>query len=117
MKYRYYVGDPTIPWWVNELVDRGLVIEPYGNAAITCFLTYRETYNNSDIKYLYDGDFLELNEDTGAVTIGHSDWNNALADLFKLTDRPQFVKNIHKNNEDRARKRQNDEHQWHNYWS
>lgn len=117
MKYRYYVGDPTIPWWVEELVNRGLVIEPYGNAAITFFLTYRETYDSSTIKYLYDGDFLELNEDTGAVTIGHHDWNNALADLFKISNRSQFIESIYKNSEDKARKKQNDESQWLNYWS
>jgi hypothetical protein len=50
-----------------------LIIEVRENAAITFFLTFRTCYNDTEVRYLYDGDFLELNEDTGAVTIGLED--------------------------------------------
>lgn len=117
MKYRYYVGDPDIPWWVKELVKKGLIIEVRENAAITFFLTFRTCYNDTEVRYLYDGDFLELNEDTGAVTIGLEDWEKALADQFEKSNWDKFVETIKKSSKDKVQKEKNEASYFKNYWS
>lgn len=117
MKYRYYVGDPDIPWWVEELVKKKLIIEVRENAAITFFLTFRHGFDDTKLYYLYDGDFLELNEETGAVTIGYSDWDTALSEFFKRSDLDTFVQSIRKSSQSKERKRKNEQARYINYWS
>ena len=58
---------------MKKLVDCGLIVEVRESAAITFILTFKTTINDSSKHYLYDGDFLELNEETGSVTIGYAD--------------------------------------------
>lgn len=82
MKARYYIGDPNIPWWVEKLAHKGLITTIRESAAVTFILIYKRTYNDTGKSYLYDGDYLELDEKTGAVTIGHSDWDTALQEDF-----------------------------------
>ena len=106
MKIRYYVGDPIIPWWVEKLVDRGLITEVRENAAITFILTYKTTYNDSSKHYLYDGDFLELNEETGSVTIGLSDWDTALSKDFRKQNWSKFVETLRKTEQDKEKAEQ-----------
>ena len=115
MKYRYYVGDATIPWWVQKLVDCGLIIEPRENAAITFFLTFKTTHNDATVHYLYDGDFLELNEDTGAVTIGYAEWDKALAEDFTRTNWQKFVSTLKKDSDAQRQKEINESSYLDNY--
>lgn len=94
MKTRYYIGDPNIPWWVEKLAHKGLITTIRKSAAITFVLIYKETYTDTSKHYLYDGDYLELNEETGAVTIGHPDWDNALEEDFQKQNWDKFVSSI-----------------------
>lgn len=116
MKYRYYVGDPIIPWWVKKLVDCGLITSVRESAAITFILTYKTTYNDANKHYLYDGDFLELNEETGAVTIGYEDWNRALAEDFEKINWDKFVENLKKNFNEEYKKKAAQESLDKAYW-
>lgn len=104
MKTRYYIGDPIIPWWVQRLVDCGLIIEVRENAAITFFLTYRNSLTDSEEHYLYDGDFLELNEDTGSVTIGYEDWDRALKEDFQHINWDKFCDTLDRTSQDKHKK-------------
>ena len=117
MKYRYYVGDPDIPWWIEELVKKKLIIDVRENAAITFFLTFRHTLTDTKIHYLYDGDFLELDEDTGAVTIGYAEWDTALSEHFKRSNWNTVVDSIKKSSESRHQKEINEKARYKNYWS
>lgn len=117
MKYRYYVGDPDIPWWVEELIEKKLIIEVRENAAITFFLTFKHGFDDTRLHYLYDGDFLELNEDTGAVTIGYNDWDTALSEFFKKSDWDTMVESIQKSSKSKKQKEKNEQARFINYWS
>ena len=117
MKYRYYIGDPDIPWWVKELVNQKLIIEVRENAAITYFLTYRTGKSDSQVNYLYDGDFLELNEESGAVTIGYADWDTALSSFFEKSNWSKFVESLKKGAVDRMKKEQNEANFYKDYWA
>ena len=117
MKIKYYVGDPNIPWWVNKLVDCGLIDEVRENAAITFFLTYKTTFTDTEKYYLYDGDYLELDEETGAVTIGLADWARALADDFQKVNWDKFVGSLRKTVKDNKRKEENEANYYSNYWA
>ncbi len=117
MKTRYYVGDPNIPWWVHKLVDCGLIVEVRESAAITFFLTYKTTFNDVKKYYLYDGDYLELDEETGAVTIGYEDWAKALADDFQKVNWDKFVGSLRKTVKDKERKEENEANYYSNYWA
>lgn len=117
MKIRYYVGDPDIPWWVKKLINCGLIIEVRENAAITFFLTYKISANDAHIHYLYDGDYLELNEETGAVTIGYADWETALADDFQKINWDKFVGSLRKTVKDKEQKEKNETNYYRNYWA
>lgn len=77
MKKRFYIGDKERPWWIDRLLDIGFIvsIEP---SSITDILTYKRTKLDSKKNYLYDGDFLEYDTDTGSVTIGHKEWDSIL---------------------------------------
>ncbi len=57
-------------------------------------------------EYLYDGDFLELNEDTGAVTIGYHEWDTALAEDFTRVNWDKFKHNLQKNLQDHRKSEQ-----------
>lgn len=103
MKIRYYVGDAIIPWWVEKLVDRGLITEVRENAAITFILTFKRSPTDTSQNYLYDGDFLELDEDTGSVTIGYAEWDTALAADFRKQNWSKFVATLRKTEEDREK--------------
>lgn len=96
MKIRYYVGDPIIPWWVERLVDCGLIMHVRENAGITYVLCFKKTITDTQRHYLYDGDFLELNEDTGSVTIGYHEWDKALAKDFEKQNWNKFVQTLRK---------------------
>jgi hypothetical protein len=50
-----------------------LITEVRESAAITFILTFKTNTSDPNEHYLYDGDFLELNEETGSVTIGYAD--------------------------------------------
>lgn len=78
MRTRYYVGDRKIPWWVQELIDRHLVLK-IKSLSITDILIYQQGYFDNKKRYLYEGDFLEYNDKTGCVTIGFHDWSKALS--------------------------------------
>lgn len=52
-------------------MDRGLITSVRESAAVTFVLSYKITPTDTNVHYLYDGDFLELNEETGSVTIGY----------------------------------------------
>lgn len=117
MKYRYYIGDPDIPWWVEELVKEKLIVEVRENAAVTFFLTYRQSKTDPKIYYLYEGDFIELNEETGSVTIGYEDWDTALKEHFKRSDWDTVVDSIKRSSQSRARKRANEAARYKNYWT
>lgn len=117
MKYRYYVGDPDIPWWVKKLADQKLIVEIRENAAITYFLTYRTGINDTQIHYLYDGDFLELNEESGAVTIGYSEWDTALSSDFEKSNWNKFVESLQKGVRDRLKKEENEANFFKDYWA
>lgn len=117
MKTKYYVGDPNIPWWVEKLINCGLIVEVRENAAITFFLTYKTTYDDTSLHYLYDGDYLELNEETGAVTIGYGDWDKALASDFERQNWEKFVSSLRKTIQDRQKKEQNETDYYSNYWA
>ena len=117
MKIRYYVGDNIIPWWVKELVDRGLITEVRESAAITFILTYKTTYTDSGEHFLYDGDFLELNEETGSVTIGYADWDKALTDDFQKINHKKFVESLRKTIKDERKKEQYEADYNSNYWA
>lgn len=101
MKIRYYVGDPIIPWWVEKLVDCGLITEVRESAAITFILTFKTTRTDPNKHYLYDGDFLELDEETGSVTIGYADWDKALAKDFEKQNWNKFVQTLRKTSKER----------------
>ena len=117
MKTRYYVGDNIIPWWVKELVDRGLITEVRESVAITFILTYKTTYDDSEEHFLYDGDFLELNEETGSVTIGYADWDKALANDFQKINHKKFVESVRKTVKDEQKKEQYEADYNSNYWA
>lgn len=117
MKTRYYVGDPNIPWWVKRLVDCGLISEVRESAAITFILTYFTAKNDTTERYLYDGDFLELNEETGSVTIGYEDWDKALEKDFRKQNWEKFKESLLKTYTDKEKKEQNETNYYSNYWS
>lgn len=117
MKTRYYVGDPNIPWWVEKLIKCNLIVEVRENAVTTFFLTYKVTFDDTEIHYLYDGDYLELNEETGAVTIGYADWEKALADDFQKVNWDKFVASLRKTIKDKEQKEKNEKDYYDNYWS
>lgn len=117
MKTKYYVGDPNIPWWVEKLIDCGLIVEVRENAAITFFLTYKTTLSDANTYYLYDGDYLQLDEETGAVTIGFEDWSKALADDFQKVNWDKFIKSLRKTAQDKERKEENEANYYSNYWA
>ena len=117
MKTRYYVGDNIIPWWVKKLVDCGLIVEVRESAAITFILTFKTTINDSSKHYLYDGDFLELNEETGSVTIGYADWDKALANDFQKINHEKFVESLRKTQKDKEKKEQYEADYNSNYWA
>ena len=104
MKIRYYVGDPIIPWWVRKLIDRGLILEVRGSAAVTFYLVFRESFTGTNKSYLYDGDFLELNEETGSVTIGYADWDRALEADFRKQNWEKFKESLKKTEQDKKEK-------------
>ena len=117
MKTRYYVGDTSIPWWVQELVHQGLITEVRGSAAITFILTYKTTYQDAGEHFLYDGDFLELNEETGSVTIGYADWDKALASDFEKMNWEKFKESLSKTKQDKIKKEQDEADYYRNYWA
>ena len=117
MKTRYYVGDNIIPWWVSKLVNCGLITEARGSAAVTSFLTFRHTRLDSKDHYLYDGDFLELNEETGSVTIGYADWDKALRDDFAIINHQKFVESLRKTQKDKEKKEQYEADYNSDYWA
>ena len=117
MKTKYYVGDPNIPWWVEKLIDCGLIFEVRENAAITFFLTYRTTFTDTKKYYLYNGDYLELDEETGAVTIGYEDWAKALSKDFQKVDWDKYVISLRKTARDKERKEENEANYYSNYWA
>ena len=94
MKARYYIGDSKIPWWVKRLAHKGLIKKIRENSPTTYILTYKTSYFDTSKNYLYEGDFLELDSETGAVTIGHEDWDSALAEEFKKINRNKFIKTL-----------------------
>ena len=86
---RYYVGDKNIPWWIQVLKDEGLILNIKEDfiTATKDFpqlsgLIYKDALLDTNKHYLYNGDYLELNEKTGAVTIGRTDWENMLNLIF-----------------------------------
>lgn len=79
---RYYVGDKNIPWWIHVLKEEGLILDIKKDFPETSVLTYKNTPFDTNKHYLYDGDYLELNEKTGAITIGIVDWENMLNLIF-----------------------------------
>jgi hypothetical protein len=117
MKTRYYVGDNIIPWWVEKLIDCGLITQVRGSAAITFFLVFKHTYTDSKEHYLYDGDFLELNEETGSVTIGYADWDSALHEDFAKMNHKKFVESLHKTQKDKKKKEQYEANYNSDYWA
>lgn len=117
MKTRYYVGDPLIPWWVQRLIDCGLILEVRENAAITFFLTFKTAHNDTNKNYLYDGDFLELNEETGAVTIGYEEWDRALEKDFRKQNWEKFKESLQKTYKDKEKREQNEAEYYSNYWT
>lgn len=117
MKIRYYVGDPIIPWWVQKLIDRGLIINVRENVAVTFILTFKTSFNDTNENYLYDGDFLELNEETGSVTIGYEDWDRALAKDFRKQNWEKFKESLQKTHADVEKKEQYESDYNSNYWA
>jgi len=117
MKTKYYVGDPVIPWWVHKLAHQGFITTIRESAAITFFLSYKITLNDTVEHNLYDGDYLELDEETGAVTIGYADWERALADDFQKANWEKFVNNLRKGVNDREKKEQYETDYYSNYWA
>lgn len=117
MKTRYYVGDPIIPWWVEKLAHKGLITTIRESAAITFILVYKTTYTDMHEHYLYDGDYLELNEETGAVTIGYNDWDKALAEDFEKLNWNKFVETLKKDTQDKEKKVQYETDYNSYYWS
>lgn len=117
MKTRYYVGDNIIPWWVKKLVDCGLITEVRESAAITFILTFKTTTSDASEHYLYDGDFLELNEETGSVTIGYEAWDKALAKDFQKINHEKFVESLRKTQRDKEKKEQYEADYNSNYWA
>ena len=117
MKTKYFIGDSSIPWWVKKLVDCGLIIEVRESAAITFILTFKTTADDTNEYYLYNGDFLELNEETGSVTIGHNDWDKALAEDFEKLNWNKFVETLKKDTQDKEKKVQYETDYNSYYWS
>jgi len=117
MKTKYYVGDPMIPWWVEKLVHQGLIKAVRESAAITFFMVYKDSFDDTDDHYLYDGDYIELDEETGAVTIGHADWEKALAEDFQKVNWDKFVSSLRKTVKDKERKEENETNYYSNYWA
>lgn len=117
MKTRYYVGDNIIPWWVEKLVDCGLITEVRGSAAVTFFLVFKHTHSDTKDHYLYEGDFLELNEETGSVTIGYADWDKALSGDFAKINHQKFVESLRKTQKDKEKKEQNETDYNSYYWA
>lgn len=85
---------------MRRLEEEGYIVEVRESAAITFFLTYKTTKTDSKKHYLYDGDFLELNEETGSVTIGYAEWDRALAKDFEKVNWEKFVENVKKNTQE-----------------
>lgn len=117
MKTKYYVGDPVIPWWVKKLAYQGFITTIRESAAITFFLSYKIALDDTVEYNLYDGDYLELDEETGAVTIGYADWSKALADDFQKIDWDKFVNSLKKTIKDKERKEENETNYYNNYWA
>lgn len=117
MKTKYFIGDSTIPWWVEELAHQGLIEEIRENAAITFFMTFKHSFTDTKIHYLYEGDYLELDEETGAVTIGYSDWRTALAKDFQKINWDKFVNTLKRTAKDREQKKKDEEEYLNSYWS
>jgi len=117
MKTRYYVGDNIIPWWVSKLSNCGLITEIRGSAAVTFFLVFKHTPFDGKDHYLYEGDFLELNEETGSVTIGYADWDKALRDDFAKMNHQKFVESLRKTQKDKEKKEQNETDYSSYYWA
>lgn len=93
MTERYYVGDKNIPWWVRALKDKGLIIEILDETPLSYVLVYKRTLIDTGKHYLFDGDFLEYNRNTGAVTIGYNDWDKALRQDALKRNQDYFFKN------------------------
>lgn len=117
MKTRYYVGDKNIPWWVEKLVDSGLITSVRENIGVAFVLTFKPTKTSTYKNYLYDGDYLELDEETGAVTIGLEEWSKALASDFQKLNWDKFVLNLKKIKKDEEKKEQNEADYYSSYWS
>lgn len=117
MKTRYYVGDPNIPWWVEELAHQGLITTIRESAAITFILVFKTCRSDAGEHYLYDGDYLELNEETGAVTIGYDEWDKALSSEFQKVNWNKFVDTLKKTAQDKKQKEENEANYYSNYWA
>lgn len=102
---------------MRRLEEEGLIVEVRENAAITFFLTFKTSKSDTAKHYLYDGDFLELNEETGAVTIGYEDWARALAADFEKANWAKFVENIKKNTQAEKEREEDEEEYYDSYWS
>lgn len=102
---------------MRRLEEEGLIVSVRESAAITFILTYKTCKTDSAKYYLYDGDFLELNEETGAVTIGYDEWAKALAPDFEKANWQKFVENIKKNTLTEKEKIKDEEEYYDNYWS
>ena len=111
------MGDNIIPWWVQKLVDCGLITNVRDSAGVTFVLTFKPSVTSTQKHYLYDGDYLELDEETGAVTIGLEEWSNALASDFQKLNWDKFVASLRKTIKDEEKKEQNEADYYSSYWS
>lgn len=98
-------------------MDRGLITSVRESAAVTFVLSYKITPTDTSVHYLYDGDFLELNEETGSVTIGYESWDKALSDDFQKINHQKFVESLRKTQKDKEKKEQNETNYYSNYWA
>lgn len=94
-----------------------MIVEVRESAAITFILTFKTTTSDAGKHYLYDGDFLELNEETGSVTIGYADWDKALAKDFQKINHEKFVESLRKTQKDKQKKEQYEADYNSNYWA
>lgn len=94
-----------------------MITEVRESAAVTFILSFKTTTNDTSEHYLYDGDFLELNEETGSVTIGYEAWDKALAKDFQKINHEKFVESLRKTQKDKEKKEQYEADYNSNYWA
>ena len=81
---RWFVGDKDRPWWVEQLYQQGLITK-FGTTTITDFIIFKRSDTDMSNNYLYEGDFLQIDDKTGVVTVGY----NWLSRAISIADKPK----------------------------